>query len=189
MEFLKDILGEELYGQVSEKLEGVEGVRIVNGADGSFVPKDVLDRERETVKTYKKQLGELKGTLSALQAENATFDDVKGQLNSLQQTLAAKDAEMAKQRLQYGVRDAVRDAKARNIDVVSRMIDMSKVAETDGGIVGLSEQLESLRKSDAYLFEDAPKPTGGVPPMTEQTPNNVSVAAQMNEAIRKMAGR
>lgn len=189
MEFLKDILGDELFGMVSEKLEGVDGVRLVNGADGSFVPKDVLDRERESVKAYKKQLGELKGTLSALQAENASFDDVKGRLESLQQTIAAKDAEMAKQRLQFGIRDAVRNAKARNVDVVSRMIDMSKVAETDGGIVGLSEQLEGLRKSDSYLFEDAPKAQGGVPPVTEPAANNVSVAAQMNEAIRKMAGR
>ena len=39
MEFLKKILGEELYAQVAAKLEGNDSVKLANLATGEYVSK------------------------------------------------------------------------------------------------------------------------------------------------------
>ena len=53
-------------------------------------------------------------------------------------------------------------ARARDVDVVLPLIDAAKVSRTEGGLEGLAEQIDALKASKGYLFEqdEAPKPTG-----------------------------
>ena len=44
-------------------------------------------------------------------------------------------------------------AKARDIEVVMPLIDLEKVTITDTGLEGLTEQLDALKESKAYLFD------------------------------------
>ena len=43
-EYLKETLGEELYGQFTEKMQG-SGIELVNARDGSYIPKAKFDEE------------------------------------------------------------------------------------------------------------------------------------------------
>ena len=97
---------------------------------------------------------------------------------------------MQKQMLEYRIKDSIRGSKAKNADVVLRMVDQSKVSIDGENLLGLSEQLEALKKSDAYLFEDAPGANGGVDP--HQNPSGSGAANNnwsVNQAIRAAAGR
>lgn len=189
MDFLKEILGEELFNQVAEKLKDNDKVRIVNGADGSWIPKDKFDNERETVKTLKKQIADLNTSISDMQAKATDADTIKGQLSQLQADMAKKDEQMKALALGYKVKDAVRAAKAKNADIVMKMIDTGKITEDGDNLLGLSDQIEALKKSDGYLFEGTPAPSGGVDPHTGgNNPNPASENYTMNNAIRAMAG-
>lgn len=188
MEFLKDILGEELYGQMAAKLEGNDAVRLVNAADGSWVAKERYEQERQAGKGYQKQLGELNAALQQAREAAAGNDALRGRLEQMQKDIAARDEQLRAQRLEYQIKDAVRESRARNADLVARMIDTAKVAESDGRLIGLTEQLEALKKSDAYLFADAPGDSGGVDP--HQEPGGMAAGNYaINQAIRQAAGR
>lgn len=188
MEFLKDILGEELYAQVAEKLEGNDKVRIVNAADGSWIPKGKLDDERQTVKDLKAQLADINTKLTAAQSGAQDADAVRAQLTQLQADMAAKDAAMQKQALEYRIRDAVRGSKARNADIVLKMIDAGKISQDGDNLIGLNDQIEALKKSDAYLFEAEPVNAGGVDPHQNPGTPNTSGNFEANAAIRGLAG-
>lgn len=189
MEFLKDVLGEELYNQVSEKLSGNDKIRLVNAADGTWIPKDKLDAELTNVKSLRKQIGDLNGQLGALQSANSDNEALKSQIAQMQSDIAKKDAEIAQNALEYDAMNAIRERKPRNAKAVRNMIDMSKVSKDEkGNIVGLSDQLDALLKSDAYMFEDAAGERGGVDAHQEPS-GNVGKNFSINQAIRSAVGR
>lgn len=189
MEFLKDVLGEELFNQVAEKLNGNEKIRIANVADGSFIPKEKFDTERNNAKALKTQIEELNSKIGTMQNDSDALNAMRVQLQAMQNDITAKDEAMKKQELRYSIREAVRDSKAKNADIVCRMIDESKISIVDGKLTGLSDQIEALQKSDGYLFNEQTGSKGGFEP--KGTPNGgaVSIDSAVNDSIRKAAGR
>lgn len=222
-DFLKPVLGDELFSQFEEKMSGAQGITLVNATDGSYIPKAKLDEERSTSKGYKGQIDELKTRLEELQkvAEgNETLKEqiaqlqkaaegnealkgqiaqlqkaaegnetLKGQIAQLQKDIARKDAAMAKQRMDYTIKDAVRSNKAKNADLVMKMIDTSKITEKDGVIYGLKEQIDALKETDAYLFESDGGSAGGVDPHNDPQGGSVPPNVLVNNLIRSAAGR
>lgn len=187
MEFLKDILGDELYSQVAQKLEGNENVRIANVAGGAYVPKAKYDEERESTRNYKSQISDLNKQIEALKTAAAGSESLQAQIAEMQRQMQQKEQEMADARIRYSVLDAIRGAKARNADVVLKSIDLGKVSEANGQLFGLNEQLEALKASDAYLFEDAAAPRGGVEPNSGDAAG-AGANFSINQAIRHAAG-
>ena len=189
LDFLKPALGDELFAQVSEKLADAKDITLVNTADGSFVPKSKLDSEREVSKGYKTQIDELNGKLTQLQEAANGSEALKQQITQLQSDIAARDAAMKQQQLQFSIKDAIRGSKAKDADVVMKMIDDKKITENNGQLYGLNEQLEALKKDYAYLFESEADPKGGVDPHQDPDGSKPGSNATVNEMIRKAAGR
>ena len=78
--------------------------------------------------------------------------------------------DISKLKLDYAVNSALQGA--RNVKAVKSLIDMSIVKLDGDGVVGLAEQVEKLRESDPYLFEQTetkPQKKGG---FAQGTPNN-----------------
>ena len=105
--------------------------------------KSVSDRDKQ-LEDLKKSSGDnaaLQQQISDLQKQNA--DQQK-----------AHDEELAKLKLDNAVEIALSGAKARNGKAVKAMLDMSKVKlGEDGKLSGFDEQIEALKKSDAYMFD------------------------------------
>lgn len=188
-DFLKPALGDELFAQVEEKLANAKGITLVNTADGSYVPKAKLDEERNISKGYKTQIDELNGELTKLKESATDAEALKGQITQLQSDIAAKDTAMKQQQLQYTIKDTIRGSKAKNVDVVLRMLDLTKITESNGKLYGLEEQIDSLKKSDGYLFESEADPNGGVDPHHDPEPAKPGTNQAVNDMIRQAAGR
>jgi len=188
-DFLQPVLGDELFAQFSEKMSEAKGITLVNTADGSFVPKQKLEDERTVSKGYKTQIDELNGKLTQLQEVANGSEALKSQITQLQNDIQAKDNAMKQQCLEFKVKDAIRDKKAKNPDVVMKMIDLTKISENDGQFFGLNEQLDSLKKTDAYLFESEGDPNGGVDPHQDPDGDKPGSNYSVNEMIRRAAGR
>lgn len=189
IDFLKPVLGDDLFAQVSGKLESATGIMLANIGDGSYIPKEKLEEERTTSKGYKTQINELNNKLTQLQEAANGNADLKSQITQLQNDIAAKEAAMNKMVLEYRAKDAIRGRKAKNVDVVMKMIDFEKVKEKNGQLSGLDEQLEALMKSDAYLFEPVSEGNGGVDPHREPGSEPKPVNYTVNQMIRQAAGR
>lgn len=163
MEFLKPILGDELYAQVSEKLAGSK-VKLADLASGMYVSKDKyadietqLTEARTTITERDTQLNDLKrvGNPAELQAQIAQLQEQH-----------KKDAEAAEQRIvamqfENALTNALTTAKAKNPKAVAALIDRQVLKLKGDNIHGLKEQIEAIRQENGFLFADEPDPAGG----------------------------
>ncbi|MGE5494607.1 MAG: phage scaffolding protein [Burkholderiales bacterium] len=148
MEFLKDVLGEELYNQVAEKLKGNDKIKLANLAEGQYVDKKKFD-EAETER--KRLADELKKVdVAGLQATN---EQLKKDVAALKLG-AAIDAEL------YA-------AGAVNVTALKAVMDMSGIKEENGKYIGIKEAVAAAKTANPWGFPQTSVPGAGgnpVPP-------------------------
>lgn len=187
MEFLKDILGDELYGQVEEKLKGNDKVKLANLADGGYISKAKFDAETGKVRDLTTQLGDRDTQLKNLQTVdadklNAEIIRLQGENQTQKETY---DKQIKSQAKDYAIAEELRSAKAKNANAVKALLDDSKITYKDGNIEGLSDQLKSLKEKESYLFdvEDKPKFNGLTPGEGGDKPPQAGAATSLKGAI------
>lgn len=163
---LKEALGDELYNQVAEKLKGNDKVKLANLTDGGYVGKEKFDASETTVADLRKQLSDRDKDIAELKKSAGTNEDLTKQFNDLQGKYKT-DTETLQSKIQQNALNAALDlgitkAKGKNAKAVKALLDTAKLSLKDDGTVdGLDASLESLKKSDGYLFEQAEtKPEG-----------------------------
>ena len=123
------------------------------------------EQERDSLKA---QLEDVNGQLSEAQKNSKKGSELQGQLKDLQKQFEDSKAK-AEEQLQatkkdYEIAAALSKAGAKNDKAVKALLDTEKVNFDDNGkLIGLSEQLEAVKKDNDFLFADAnesnPKPT------------------------------
>ena len=123
------------------------------------------EQERGSLKS---QLEDVNGQLSEAQKNSKKGSELQGQLKDLQKQFEDSKAK-AEEQLQatkkdYEIAAALSKAGAKNDKAVKALLDTEKVNFDDNGkLIGLSEQLEAVKKDNDFLFADAnesnPKPT------------------------------
>lgn len=158
---LRELLGEELYKQVTEKLGDKHKVAIVS--DGNWIPKQKFDDLNEEKKQYKAQVDDLNKQLGALQKELKDNEEASKSIEALKEQIKVKEDELAATRKQNAIKLEVLKAGPNDVaDILPHIkADVVSVAE-DGTITGLAEQIKALQEGKPYLFKtDAPAGTGG----------------------------
>lgn len=165
---LKELLGEELYNKVKEKL----GDKKIMIDDGNFIPKARFDEVNEQKNEYKKMVDERDKQLEQLKEKAKGHDELTAKLTELEaqnkQTKEEYESKMAELKKNTAIDLALAKQKAKNVKAVKALLDMEKVSLDGDNIIGLEEQLKALKESDPYLFGDA-KPKvgdGSNPPPT-----------------------
>ena len=158
MEFLKPILGDALYAQLADKLKDRADVKLANLAGGAYVAKEKFLAAATKTAALEKALNEAKAKL----AETA---DAAGKIAELQAAVqkCIKEKElMAKQyelkmfalKKAAAIDNALLESKAKNMKAVRALVDDSRIVVKDGKLTGLSEQIDAIKNSDPYLFDD-----------------------------------
>ena len=162
MEFLKAVLGDELYNQVAEKLNGNDNIKLANLADGGYVGKDKFDK-------LKLENDELKKVDAAtLQAEN---DQLKKDNDALK--LGSK------------IDLALMSEQAVNVTAVKALLEMDKISLDGDKLVGFDEQITPLKESQKWAFVQPNVPgAGGNPAPPADGANEGTFADAIAEAIR-----
>lgn len=125
--------------------------KVMDSLDGNFVTKVRFNEINEENKTLKKSVSDRDKQLEDLKKSSGDNAALQQQISDLQKT---HDEELAKLKLDNAVEIALSGAKARNGKAVKAMLDMSKVKlGEDGKLSGFDEQIEALKKSDAYMFD------------------------------------
>lgn len=142
--------------------EQIESVMKAHGSVVNTTKQDLSDvtSERdalkETVKDRDTQLDALK---------DIKPEELKQQIADLQAENETKDTEHAAAMKDVQLSNAIKLALANNVhdvDVAATLIDKEKlVVGNDGTIVGLDEQVNSLKESKSYLFVQDTNPAGG----------------------------
>jgi predicted RNase H-like nuclease (RuvC/YqgF family) len=151
---LKELLGEELFEQVNEKLDD-DTKLIVN--DGNYIPKEKFDEKSEKVAALEKQISQRDEQIEQLKEDTNTSEELKSKIEELQEknekTKTELQEKLEQQKLDSEIDKALLKNKARNPKAVKALLEMDKVELTDDGVKGLEDQLKSLKENDDYLFE------------------------------------
>lgn len=157
---LKELLGEELFNQVTAKV-GDKKLAVVS--DGNWIPKQKFDDANEEKKQYKAQVDTLNQQLGELQGKLKDNEGATATIEQLKQQIADKETELANTRKVNAIKLEVLKANPNDVTDILPHIkqDVVTVAE-DGTITGLEEQLKGLKEAKPYLFKEAdPAGTGG----------------------------
>lgn len=132
-----------------------QATAVVDGF-GKMIPKSRFDEKVAEVNDYKQQLTDRDTQLTELQAKASGHEELQAQITALQQQNEQAQAEYQQQLQQkefdFALTEALRDAKAKNPKAVRALLDSESIKYENGQLIGLSEQLEKLKKSDDYLF-------------------------------------
>lgn len=133
----------------------------------------------------KNQVSKNAEDLKKLQKDNSDNEELKKKLKELQKENAAQE-EKYQESLTKVQRDSalsalLAEAKVKNPKAVAALLDDEKIVFKDGELSGAKEQIESLQKSDAYLFDLGTK-QGGYNPSAGQAATNY---ASFDEAMEK----
>lgn len=143
----------------------VEEVMSLHGKDVQQLQSnlDVLKEKKQSaeqeVKLYKERIDEQNTKLDELRNQVNSGEDLNEKVKALQEANSQKDEqhkqEMNKVKLRYEIDKELDRTGARNKVAVMALVDQENVSLSDeNGVQGLSEQLEKLKETDSYLFND-----------------------------------
>lgn len=151
---LKELLGDDLFAQVIEKA-GDQKIDIVS--NGQWFPKERFDQVNNEKKDLKSQLDDRDRQLTALQKQAKGNEELQNAIEQLQEENKKVSEEyqqkLEKQAFEFALESALRDAKARNIKSVKANLNVEDLKLAGDKVIGLEEQLATLKESDGYLFE------------------------------------
>ena len=195
MEFLKEILGEDLYSQTKEKVDSYnqehkeKPIKIVNLGEGNYVSKDKFDAKETEITGLKKQIEDANNEIKSykdmdIDGIKKSAEDWETKYNDLVKSQnEAKEKSIREERTNAffsGVEFASESAKA---GVIAQFNEKDfKYDEKEQKFQGASEWLEELKKNDVGAFKSDvanPKFTTNI-----TSPTNSST----NDEIRKAMG-
>ena len=185
---LKELLGEELYSQVTEKL----GDKKIMVDDGNFIPKSRFDQVNQAKKELEVQLKDRDTQLAELSKNNKDNENLLNQIKDLQalnkQTTTDYENKINQIQFDYALDGALTNAKSKNNKALKALLDMNSIKYQEGKLEGLQEQIEALQKDASYLFDlnTAPTNTGGLGSFgrNNQIENSGSSQSAFMDAIR-----
>lgn len=156
--------------------EQVDNVMAMHSSELNDIRSNLTAAEQER-DSFKNQLESNQTELAKLKDSQKDNEELQSQLDDLQgkfdESSSKASNELEQVRKESAIDLELVKSGARNPKAVKALLDNDSVKFDDDGIHGLSDQLDKLKESEAYLFEtgDAGKPnpfpkgnpSGGVP--------------------------
>ena len=196
MEFLKEILGEELYSQVSEKVNSYNSdeknkdnqVKIGNLGSGNYVGKEKFDAKETEIVGLKEQLKNANDEIQSY--KDMDIDSIKQSVSDWE-TKYNKDTQelqdkLVKKDYEYKVKEKVSGLKFTSESAKkSFMADlMAKDLKLENDtILGFDDFVKNYKETDPNAFESEEKP-----PQFSNGSNAGKVDLSNTDALRKAMG-
>jgi len=151
-DFLK---GLGLEDKVIDQIMSANGVDIEN-TKKSFGDVDSIKQENESLKT---QIAERDKDMKSLKKQSGDNEDLSNKYAELQSKYETDtenlNAQLSSTKLNGALDNALNTAKVRNTKAIKGLLKMDDIELDDKGeLVGVNDQLESLKKFDGYLFDE-----------------------------------
>lgn len=190
-EFLKAILGEELYAQFVEKINAYNGdeankdkkINLANLTDGKYVSKDKYSSLEATHNVKLEELNKANALIAELQKSVKGNEELQGKFTDYENQVKSLQTQLQEEQVKFAVAIALRDAKALDVDYMTFKLKEKGPIELDenGKIKGWDDKLKELQTQFPTQFDDGKKkftpnhlPGGGDDP--EAQPQNLADA-------------
>lgn len=164
MEFLKEILGEELYTQLESKIKEYNGsednknkqVKIGNLGAGEYVNKSDYDALSETLKSKEAELDTANTLIADLKKDGKSDEDLQSKISQYENDIADLQGLLEETRLKSAVKVALLSAHASDVDYLTfKLNEKGEKLELDenGNIKGWEDKLSGLKTQFPKMFE------------------------------------
>ncbi|RXM70849.1 phage scaffolding protein [Clostridium tetani] len=183
---LSEILGEH-FKQIPEDIQKkYKDVDLVDSSN--YIEKSKFDSINNQINDLQTQIKERDNQLKDLSSKTGNNEELKKQIEELQSKnkIAKEEYEgkISKMKFDYTLEKALNKAGAKNSKAVMALLNAEKIKLDGESLIGLDEQLTSLKTSDPYLFGDnkitSPKPGDG-----SSTPGESNLATKIAEERNK----
>lgn len=159
----------------------------------------ILEDNGKDVEKYKAKNASLESQLKSANETLDKFKDVdidglKGEVQKYKDAAAQAEADSKAEieRLQFGyiLDGAIKASGAKNSKAVKALLDDNGLKLNGESIVGLEEQLKSIKEENGYLFDDDKQPT-----IVRNTPGAAGAYGaddknkEVNSALRNLLGK
>ena len=121
---------------------------LIDDKDNRYVPKNRLDAKIA-------ELAEANEEIESLQKQVKNPTEAEKQVKALEEKIAGMEAQAKKEKLTTAINKELAQAKPRDVNDLMKFLDMEKVVlKDDGTVEGLTDQLTTLQKDKAYLFDN-----------------------------------
>lgn len=152
---LSEILGDS-YNTLSEEMKSkYKDIDLVDSS--KYIEKTKFDEVKQAKKQLETDIKDRNTQLEDLKKSAGDNATLKQQIEQLQNDNKKKDeeyqAELKDLKLTNAIKLAITDS-AQDVDLVSGLIDKSKlILSDDGKITGLDEQVNGLKEGKSFLFK------------------------------------
>ncbi len=170
--------------------EQIDAVMAQVGKDVEAYETRVSELQTETdglktqIKNRDKDIKALKSQAGDNAELTQKYSDLQDKYKADTETLSGQ---LAQTKLDNALDNALVAAKVRNPKTIRGVLNMDDIKLNDqGDLVGLNDQIDTLKESDGYLFDEGTKtqyePAGGATHKENQTEETQSVAEMAAEA-------
>ena len=170
MEFLKEILGEELFNQCTEKINAHNGneankdkkIKLANLESGEYVGKLKYDDIVAQLAGKQTELDTANGLIAELKKGTKGNEELQGKITGYETQVADLQQELAKTKMESALKVALLSAKALDIPYMTfkvneKLKEQGKALELDENenIKGWDDMLSGLKTQFPTQFESA----------------------------------
>lgn len=154
MEFLKSILGEELFAKVTEKINAHNGneenkenqIKLANLGKGEYVDKNKYSSLEAERNEATKLINELKKT-------NKGNEELQGRISNYEAKIQELETKLSQERLANAIKINLLNAKATDIDYLTFKLGNDLKLNEKGEIEGWKDKLDALKLQLPNFFE------------------------------------
>jgi dsDNA-binding SOS-regulon protein len=151
MDWLKKLLETLKLGEHYVAIE--EGIK-----KQGFLSKDEADALKKQVSTQKKTIKERDDQLETLSKKVGNNEELQSEIDKLkkenQSSTEKYEKELQSQSFNFALDTALRNSKVKNPKALKALLNIDNIKLDGETMIGLDDQLKTLKESDAYLFED-----------------------------------
>ena len=165
MDWLKEILGEELFVKFAEKLNAYNGdennkdkqIKLANLSTGEYVGKGKYDALETEHNSKMAELTAANKMIDDFKKANKGNEEMQGKIAAYEKEVADLKAQLATAQVESAIKVALLEAKATDIDYMTfKLKEAGELALDDHGkIKGWDEKIASLKTKYPNHFEGA----------------------------------
>lgn len=143
-----------------------------------------LSKAKEKNKQYEEDLKNANTLIEQLKQSNVSAEDMKAKLTDYEKQIEDLNNQRQADKLNNYIDLSLTSANVRNLKVVKALLNMDGIkADDKGEFTGLTEQLDALKESDAYLFNASEAEQSNTPRFAGGNPNNESKLSELEQAL------
>lgn len=163
MDFLKEVLGDELYAKVAEKVNAFNGneankehqIKIANLGTGEYIGKGKYDALQALLDGKNNELDTANNLISDLKKSTKGNEDLQGKITTYEGKVQELQEQLEQTKLESAIKVALLEAKVTDIDYMTFKLKEKGEVKLDenGKIQGWEDTISGLKTQFPNQFE------------------------------------